>query len=313
MFINSVGHYIPKKIVGNDYFEEIHGFDTNWIYKRTGILERRRTVTEDVNIMAVNAAKNAILDLPFCISEIDLIVGATYSPKDTVNTLAHQVQHKLKLNDVMAVTVSSACSSFINALEVAETYICAGKANKVIVVASEHNTAYSDDNDQVTGHLWGDGAAAFCISSERLREDDIEVKKIKTRGLATVGKSIEGVKLEPANDGITMPNGKDVFTWACTYMTDIVKDIVSMNELKEDDIDYVIPHQANIRIIENVRRQLGLPKEKVLTNIEKLGNTGCASVAIAFSQNIKKFQKGNNIVLTVFGGGYSCGAVLMEK
>lgn len=313
MFINSVGHFVPEKVVGNDYFEGIHGFDTNWIYKRTGILERRRTVSEDVNIMAVNAVNNAIDNLPYDISEIDLIVGATYSPKDTVNTLAHQVQHRLDLNDVMVLTISSACSSFINALEVAETYICAGKAKKVLVVASEHNTAYSNDQDATSGHLWGDGAAAFFVSSERFGEGDIEIKDIKTRGLATVGKSINGVKLEPANDGITMPHGRDVFTWACTYMADIVKDIAANNQLKEEDIDYVIPHQANIRIIENVRKQLGLPKEKVLTNIEKLGNTGCASVAIAFSQNIDKFQKGNKIALTVFGGGYSCGAVLMEK
>lgn len=313
MYINSVGHYIPEKVVDNKYFEQLHGFDDNWLFKRTGILERRRATSEDINVMAINAVSSAKGKIPYDISEVDTIVGATYSYKDTLNTIAHQVQHEFDIKDTRALTVSSACSSLINALEVAQAYIISGKSKKAIVVASEHNSAYSDDSDKVSGHLWGDGAVAFFISKERLSENDIEIKDIKTKGLATVGRSIEGVKLEPAKDGITMPFGRDVFNWACKYMTEIVKDVVEENHYKEEDIDYVIPHQANVRIIENVRKQLGFSNEQVLTNIEKCGNTGCASVGIVFSQNQEKFRKGNKIALTVFGGGYSCGAVLMEK
>ena len=313
MYINSVSHYLPKQRIRNNYFKKVNGLSEEWILSRTGIQERRRaTSAENTNTMAIEAVRFAADKLQYSITNVDLIVGATYSPYDTVGTLAHAIQNYFNISGTRAVSVSSACSSFVNAIEIVEGYFATGKASKALVVASEHNTAYHNEKDMQAGHLWGDGAAVFFISKNRIDDNDIQILDLGTMGLGNVGESTEGVMLRPNDGGIKMPYGKDVFINANKYMVEAAKDILSRNDLTVSAIDYLIPHQANIRIIDNVRKQLNISKEKLLVNIDKLGNTGCASTPIAFSQNQENFKKGELIVITVFGGGYSSGAILMK-
>lgn len=187
-----------------------------------------------------------------------------------------------------------------------------GKAKKALVVVAEHNTAYSNDEDTIAGHLWGDGAAALWISKDRIKSDDLKIKEIITAGAGNVGKAKEAVVLKPIDGGFVMPFGRDVFINACEYMARVTQQILDNNNCNVEDLSYFIPHQANLRITKNVAKTLNLPLDKVISNVEYLGNTGCAGCAIGIAENIDKFKKGDNIVVTVFGGGYSYGAMLLQ-
>lgn len=313
MFINKISSYIPKTVVPNSYFAEINGLSDEWILSRTGIKERRKAhKDENTNTMAVKAIELTIDNLPFDKNEIDLIVGATYTPYDTIHSLAHAAQNYLEVNDIPVLSVSTACSSFANAMEVVQGYFAMGKAEKALVLVSDNNTAYSDETDKKSGHLWGDGASAVFVSKERLHEKDWEVKDIITGGAGNIGKAPDGVFLRPAHEGFMMGNGRDVFINACQYMAKVTKDILEKNNYTLDDLSYFAPHQANYRITKNVAENLGIDESKALSNIQDLGNTGCAGCSIALYQNQDKFKKGDLIAVTVFGGGYSYGAILIE-
>lgn len=313
MYINALGHYLPKELVPNEYFKDVNGLSDEWIYARTGIKTRTKAAAdENTNTMGVEAVKNAISDLPYDIKEVDLIVGASYSPYDTVATLAHVVQHAFNIADAQAVFVSSACSSLINAAEIVEGYFAIGKASKALIIASEHNTAYSNESDEKSGHLWGDGAAAVFLSKEQIKPNEGKIIDIHTKGLGNVGKGTEAVYLHPTNGGLLMPYGKDVFIHACQYMTEALLFVLKRNNISVDDIDYLIPHQANMRIIHHIAEDIKIDESKIVANISELGNTGSASTLIGLSQNAYKIKKGNLVAFTVFGGGYSSGSMLVQ-
>lgn len=311
MFIHSVSHYLPEQIVGNDHFTQLNGLSDEWITTRTGISERRKaSPDENTNTMSIEVVSR--LQAKTDLSTVDLIVGATYTPHDTIVTLAHAIQHHLNIADIPTVSVSSACSSLLNAIEIVEGYFALNKASRALVVVSEHNTAYYNEEDTVSGHLWGDGAAALLITKERQSEGDFTIKGLLTGGAAHAGKAVEAVVLQPLVKGVIMPYGRDVFQNACIYMPKASLQILERHGLTAADVDYVLPHQANLRISRNVMHTLGLPEEKLLSNIQYLGNTGCAGCAIALSEHWDSFKKGERIVVTVFGGGYSYGAMLVE-
>ena len=304
---------MPGQIIPNSYFKDKNGLSEEWIEKRTGIKERRKAImSENTNTMAIEAVNKATENLPYPISEIDLIVGATYTSFDTVINIAQSIQNHFNINKVKATTITSACSSFVNAVEIAEGYFAMNKADKALIIASEHNTAYSNEQDEQTGHLWGDGASAVFISKEKISDNDIEIIDVVTEGLGNINKASEAVYLRPLNGGIKMPLGKDVFVNANNYMVSALTDILNKNDLNIYDLNYVVPHQANFRIIEHIRKELGISEGKTIVNIDKLGNTGCASTPIAFSQNQEKFKKGDLVAITVFGGGYSSGTMLLK-
>ncbi len=313
LYINAIGHYLPSQIIANDYFLTMNGLSDEWITKRTGIKSRVRcSEKENGNTMAIGAIYEMQKEYSTSLDNVDLIVGATYSPYDTVMSIAHNVQREFNIEGAKAVSITSACSSFVNALEIAETYLLSGKSNKALVVVSEHNSAYSNDICSKSGHLWGDGAACVVISKEKERDTNPEIVDIYTEGLGHIGKADEAVYLRPNNGKLEMPIGKDVFVNACTYMSKAVELIAERNNITIDDIDYVIPHQANIRIMNNVANGLNIPNEKVIENVSKLGNTGSASTLIALSQNYSRIQTGDDVVFTVFGGGYSTGAIYLK-
>lgn len=313
MYINSTGFYVPEARVGNDYFANKLGVTEEWIMQRTGIVTRSKAEgDENHNSMGLNAVESALENLRYDISEVDLIVSASYSPYDTVATLAHIAQRKYNIENAKAIYVSAACSSFVNGLEIVEGYFAMGKASKALLICSEHNTYYSNDNDPKSGHLWGDGAVAYFLSKNKESEGDLEIKAIYTAGLGHVGKGPEGVCLRVHEDGISMPDGRDVFMNACKFMITALEKVTIPNDLKVADLDYIICHQANKRIVANVAHALAIKEQKFLNNIEELGNTGSASAPLVLAQNIPNLKKGTKVGLTVFGGGYSCGAFLVE-
>lgn len=314
MYINAVSHYLPEMIIPNQYYTRLNGLTDEWIFQRSGIRNRLKAGTkENTNTMSIEAVKPGIDRLPYPLNDVDLIVGATYTPYDTVGTLAHAVQSYFRIPKAKVVSISSACSSFLNAMEVVEGYFATNKAKRAIVVASEHNTAFSDDMDEQSGHLWGDGAGAAFVSKERISEADMEVLDLSTSGLAHIGKGMDAVYLRPCHGGLRMPYGKDIFVHASKYMVSEVQGILQRNNFTPADIGHLVPHQANSRIINNVAETLGLRSEQLIMNIEDTGNTGCASTVIVLSQNWERFQKDELIAITVFGGGYSSGAMLLRK
>ncbi|MBD5237394.1 MAG: ketoacyl-ACP synthase III [Bacteroidales bacterium] len=314
MYINSMGCYIPAERVTNDYFESVNGLTPDWIEQRTGIKSRSKCAPdENVNTMGIKAVEDALKHLPYDIKDVDLIVAAHYCVYDTVGTVAHIVQQQFGINGAKSVYVSSACSSFINGLEVVEGYFAMGKAKKALIICPEHNTYYSNPADQKSGHLWGDAAVAFFLSNEKVAESDIKVIDIYTEGLGDIGKGPGGVMLRPKEDGITMPDGRDVFIHACRYMIHALNKSLDNAGLKREEISKYITHQANKRIVAQVAHQLDLGMDSFYNNIEELGNTGSASAPLVLVQNYDKIEKGEKVALMVFGGGYSCGCFIIEK
>ena len=314
MYINAIGHYIPSKRVSNDYFKDLNGLDADWIVQRTGVETRSRcSEEENVNTMAYEAVENALPRLPYPVKDVDLIVAAHYCAYDTVGTVAHCLQREYGIEGAKAVYASSACSSFVNGLEIIEGYFAMGKAKRALLVCSEHNSYYSDDHDPKAGHLWGDAAVAYFLSKEKISENDIEILTIYTEGLGHIGVGPDGVMLRPKECGIAMPNGRDVFMYAVKYMQHALEKNLEDTGLAPDDITYFIPHQANMRIIKQLARMMDMPMQRILSNIKDLGNTGSASAPLVLAQHQDELQKGDTVSLMVFGGGYSCAAFTVRK
>ncbi len=315
MHLHHVAAYLPAAVVTNEHFTRLNGLASDWIIERTGIRERRKAGPgENANTMAIAATQALLAELPDVAPDsIDLIVAGTYTPHDTIYTAAHAVQRALNINEIPVVSISSACSSLLNAVEIVEGYFALGKASRALVVVSEHNTAYNNEEDTMAGHLWGDGAAALLFSKEPLDAGSLRVVQVLTGGAAPMGKADEAVTLKPVEKGIVMPFGRDVFQQACTYMARITQQLLDKNGLGINELSYLIPHQANLRISANVVKQLGLDPARAVNNIERLGNTGCAGAAIGLAEIWPRVQAGENLIVTVFGGGYSYGAMLLQK
>lgn len=314
MYINSMGFYVPSGRVTNDYFLNVNGLTSDWILQRTGITSRSKVADgEGHDSMGLAAIDDAMKSLPYDVKDVDLIVSAAYSAYDTVATLAHVAQRKYNIDGAKAVYASAACSSFINGLEIIEGYFAMGKAEKALLICSEHNTYYSNEADPKSGHLWGDAAVAYFISKNKVSDSDWKILDVFTQGLGNIGKGPDGVKLRPKEDGITMPDGRDVFIHACRYMIYALNHSLESAGLKIDDIAHLICHQANKRIVAQVAHQLEKPLDAFINNIEELGNTGSASAPLVLAQNKDEIKSGEKVALMVFGGGYSCGTFIVEK
>lgn len=314
MYINAIGHYIPSNRISNEYFKDLNGLDADWIVQRTGIETRSRcSDDENVDTMAFEAVENALPRLPYPVKDVDLIVAAHYCAYDTVGTAAHRVQRRFGIEGAKAVYASSACSSFVNGLEIIEGYFAMGKAKRALLICSEHNSYYSNDHDPKAGHLWGDAAVAYFLSVEKESENDIEVLSVYTEGVGHIGAGPDGVMLRPKEGGISMPNGRDVFMYAVKYMQYALEKNLANANLKKEDITYFITHQANMRIVKQLARMMDMPMERFLNNIRQLGNTGSASAPLVLSQHQDELKKGDTVALMVFGGGYSCAAFTIRK
>lgn len=314
MYINAIGHYIPKKRISNKYFTQTNGLSDEWIYQRTGILTRSRACKEETtDFMCFKAVKNALPKLPYSIEDIDLIIFASYTPDDTIVTTGHSIQRFYNISRAKVFYISSACSSAINAIEIIQSFFIAGKSSKALLLCAERNSSYSDDTDKISGHLWGDGAVAYFFSRNSFSKNEVRLLDVITQGLGHIGMATQAITLNLEKGKIQMPQGRDVFLHACKYIVKSVEDIIEKNGYKILDISYFIGHQANKRILKNVAKQLNIPDEKSLSNIRELGNTGSASTLLVFAQNYERFQAGDLICISVFGGGYSCGAALFKK
>ena len=313
VFIHASAEYLPQRVVDNEYFRELTGRPTAWFEQLTGIRERRRAGEgENANTMSIAAVENLVREAPGCLDGVDLIIGASYTPWDTIGTIAHVIQKHFHIPHARALYLSTACSSFIDALDVVVAYFQSGRARKALVVAVEHNSLYSSDSDEKSGHLWGDGAAAMVLTKEPTGQS-MEIVDVRAVGRADVGRGPEGIKMIPHQDGLVMLYGKDIFMHACREMVAVTQDILERNRVAVEDVQLLVPHQANKRIIDCVLEHLKLPSQRAAMTITELGNTGCASVAITYHRSWQSLAVGQVGVLVTFGGGYSAGAALIRR
>ncbi len=315
-FINHLGTYVPDARVDNDRFSELTGQDADWFVARTGIHSRSRAAAEETTTSMGLAAVRDLLARSGAdaLKGVDLVIGASYTPDDTLSTMASVVQRTFDIQDARVYFLSTACSSFISGLELAQVMLRAGEARKALIVVSEHNSFYSDDADRMSGHLWGDGAAAVVVSAEE-QDALFSIDYVRSRGVACAGKGPEAIALRPAEGarGLVMAEGRDVFAQACVYLVEEVNHGLEQLGLSVQDIDWLVPHQANLRILRRVAQTLGLPEERCVVTVDELGNTGCASIPISIDRVLGDLKPGHRIAATAFGGGYSCGVAMLTR
>ena len=313
--IIGTGSYLPEKILTNQDLESIVDTNDSWIRTRTGIEQRHIAADNEMaSDLAVNACLKAIESADISTDKIDLIIVATTTPDMTFPSTACILQNKLGIKDCPAFDVQAVCSGFVYALATADMFIRAGNYKTALVVGTEIYSRLLDWGDRSTCVLFGDGAGAVLITksdqpgilSSHLHANGSHHNTLSLPGQISHGK-IQG------NPFVTM-EGNTVFKFAVKVMEEIVYEALSENNLQISDIDWLIPHQANIRIIRSTAKKLGLPMDKVVTTIAKHGNTSAASIPLALDMAIrdKRIKPNQYVLLEGVGGGFTWGAVLIR-
>lgn len=316
--IVSTGMYVPEKVLTNDYLSTIVDTNDQWITERTGIRERRITQDDNTSDLGAKAALEALKNANLTPEDIDLIVVGTTTPDNYTPCTATMIQGKIEAKNAIAFDVSAACSGFIFALETAVQYIKAGTKKRALVIGAEVLSKMVDWSDRSTCVLFGDGAGAVVV--ERSDTPGIISIYTETDGSKGMFIGINGVSINnifasnEKKDSLIFMNGREVFKFAVSKMPESVNKVLQDSGCTIDDIKYIIPHQANYRIIEAAAKKLGVSKDKFYINVNKYGNTSSASIPIALDEVNSRglLKKGDKIILTGFGGGLSFGAILLE-
>ncbi|PWA12731.1 3-oxoacyl-ACP synthase [Pueribacillus theae] len=304
--ILGLGRYLPERILTNKDLENMVDTSDEWIRTRTGI-EERRIASDEVNTshMATFAAEKAISDAGLTAEDIDMILVATVTPDHGFPSVASMVQHNIGARQVPAMDVSAACAGFIYAVVTAKQFVETGVAKHVLVIGVEKLSKITDYTDRNTCVLFGDAAGAAIIGPVSDR------KGILSFDLGTDGRGKK--HLFQDGDFIYM-NGREVFKFAVRQMGESSLKVIEDANLTKDDIDYFIPHQANLRIMESARQRLDVPLEKMAYTVNKYGNTSSSTIPIALYEAVKegKIKDGDVIVMVGFGGGLSWGAMALR-
>lgn len=315
------GYYVPDKVLTNADLEKMVDTSDEWIVRRTGIKERRiapeNMYTSD---MALIAAQRALENAGVAASELDLILTATCTPDMFTPSVACILQARLGAKNAAAFDINSACAGFIAALTTANQFIGTGYYKKILVVGAENLSKMTDYKDRNTCILFGDGAGAFVVGASEDRgvlatdigADGEGGKNITS--LAFLNDEAELAKRVSGNKATLWMDGSEVLKFAVRIMVQATNTVAKKAGWTLDDVDLVIPHQANIRIIDGAVKRLGIDKDKVFVNIEKYGNISSACIPIALCQAIGdgKIKSGDKIILVGFGGGLTWGAAAIE-
>ena len=316
--ITGTGSYLPENIVTNADLEKIVDTNDEWIQSRSGIQERRIAADDEFTCdLAEKAAVNAIRSAGIQNRDIDLIVVATTTADLVFPSTACLLQQRLGIAGPPAFDIQAVCAGFLFAIDVADKFIRTGSAKCALVVGAETFSRIIDWSDRRTCVLFGDGAGAVILEpsdepgilSTHLHSDG----KFQDLLCVPVGVSRNFDKIKSGAAFTTMQGG-EVFRWAVTAMSDIVDETLQANDMSRDDIDWLIPHQANIRIINAVGKRAKIPPEKVIVTVQKHGNTSAASVPLALDEAMRdgRIKKGQIVLLEGFGGGFTWGSALIK-
>lgn len=302
-----IGSYVPERVFTNFDFEKIMDTSDEWITEMTGIHERRYArEDEDTSDMAFVAAQEAMKNANVTPDEIDLLLVATSSGDHLFPSVAAMLQHRLGLRNIPAMDQLAACTGFIYSMVTAQQFIQTGAAKKVLVIGAEKLTKLTDFDDRSSAMLFGDGAAAIVMGEVA---DGYGMKSFELGSNGSGGKYL----YEDQEKGYIRMNGREVFKFAVRQMGESSVNVVEEANLTSEDIDRLIPHQANIRIMEAARKRMNLPKEKMSHTIDKYGNTSAASIGLSIHHDVKEgsIKDGDNLVLVGFGGGLTWGAICL--
>jgi len=319
--ITAVGAYVPDFVLTNQLLETMVDTNDEWITSRTGIKERRilKEENQGTSFLAIKAAEDLLKKSGTNPAEIDLVLVATATPDMPVAATAVYVATKIGAVNAFAYDLQAACSSFLYAMSTAAAYIESGRYKKVLVIGADKMSSIIDYTDRATCIIFGDGAGAVMfepnfeglgLQDEILRSDGIGRDYLKIEA----GGSI----LPPSHETVdnkqhyVFQDGKTVFKYAVSNMADVSEKIMQQNNLSHDDVNWLVAHQANKRIIDATAHRMGVDESKVLINIEKYGNTTSATLPLLLHDFEHLFKKGDNIIFASFGGGFTWGSIYLK-
>ncbi|MBF00722.1 beta-ketoacyl-ACP synthase III [Flavobacterium coralii] len=319
--ITAVGAYVPDFVLSNQMLETMVDTNDEWITSRTGIKERRILKDKDkgTSYLAIKAAENLLEKSGTKPEEIDMVILATATPDMPVAATAVYVATQIGAVNAFGYDLQAACSSFLYGMSTAAAYIQSGRYKKVVVIGADKMSSIIDYTDRATCIIFGDGAGAvlfepneegFGLQDEILRSDGIgrEFLKIEAGG-SLLPASHETVDNK---QHYVFQDGKTVFKYAVSNMADISEKIMQRNNLTSDDVNWLISHQANKRIIDATSSRMNLDENKVLVNIEKYGNTTSATLPLLLNDFENLFKKGDNLIFASFGGGFTWGSIYLK-
>ena len=319
--ITAVGAYVPEFVLSNQLLESMVETNDEWITSRTGIKERRilKEKGKGTSYMAIKAAKDLLAKSKVNPEEIDLVILATTTPDMLVAATGVYVASQIGAVNAFAYDLQAACSSFLYGMSNAAAYIESGRYKKVLLIGADKMSSIIDYTDRATCIIFGDGAGAVLfepnydglgLQDEFLKSDGIGRDYLKIdAGGSILPSSKETVE---NRQHYVFQDGKTVFKYAVSGMADVSEKIMQRNNLTKDDVNWLIAHQANKRIIDATASRMGLDEEKVLINIQKYGNTTSATLPLLLSDFEDKFKKGDNLIFAAFGGGFTWGSIYLK-
>lgn len=312
--VKGLGSALPKRKVTNDELAATIDTSDEWIVERTGIRSRYiASEGETTGTLATEAARRALEDAKVDASDIGLIVLATATPDQTFPSTATKVQAALGINDCIAFDVHAVCTGFLYALSIADSMLRSGSASNALVIGAETFSRILDWEDRATCVLFGDGAGALVLSAEET-ESGILATRLHADGRHNDLLFVDGGPSTTGTVGKLRMKGREVFRHAVVNLAEVMNEVLAGAGLSSADVDWVVPHQANARILDATARKLGLPSEKVVVTVDRHANTSAASVPLAFDAAVKdgRIKRGDVVVLEAMGGGFTWGAAALR-
>ncbi|MFC6213499.1 beta-ketoacyl-ACP synthase III [Fodinicurvata halophila] len=313
------GSYLPSRIITNLDLEKTLDTTDSWIRDRTGIAQRHVAADgETTSDLAVEAARKALENAGLAYDKVDLIICATATPDETFPATATRVQDRLGIRQGAAFDVQAVCSGFIYGLAVADSFIRTGMAKNVLVIGAETFSRILDWSDRSTCVLFGDGAGALLLQAQPATgaedEPGILSTHIYSDGQHHDALYVDGGPSSTGTVGHLRMQGREVFRHAVVRMSEAVDEALEENGLSDSDIDWLIPHQANMRIIDSMAKRLGLPSERVVVSVDRHANTSAASIPLALCEAVEdgRISKGDLILMDAMGGGFTWGSALLR-
>lgn len=319
--ITGVQGYVPEYVLTNAELETMVDTNDEWIRSRTGISERRILKGEGkgVSVLGIEAVKGLLEKTNTSVDEIDLVICATVTGDYVFPDTANVIRHAVGIKNGFGFDINAACSGFLYALETGAKFVESGIHKKVIIVGADKMSSIIDYQDRATCIIFGDGAGAVMLEpteegtgiQDTILRSDGEGQQylFQKAGGSAYPATIETVQ---NREHYAFQNGRPVFKAAVSGMKDVVQQIMKRNDLNADNVKWLVPHQANIRIIESVAKMADFPLEKVMVNIQKYGNTTAGTIPLCLWDYENQLEKGDNVILTAFGGGFTWGATYLK-